>query len=651
MKKKNSIVDYAAYTLFKVTGVLLRCLPVGFSFFIGRRLGELFYFLDPRHRSLVYANLKLALGKGCCPAALRRMTLDFYRTFVQNLIEVFLVPLIDKEYLKRYVIVEGLEHIAEAFKEGKGVIFAAVHAGGWEVSNVVCANLGFSFNMFVRDQPRYPLVDGLLNSYRAQKGCKLIQRQYRTRQLVTVLKNNEAIGMTIDQGGRDGVIVKFFGRNASMSSGPIRLALKYETVILPAFFVRKKGPYVKIVIGEPFKIKRTGDDQKDLYDNLQRLVSVQEEHIRRNPAEYLWTYKVWKYGDERNILILSDAKAGHLRQAEAAAKISREIMIKKGFKVNIETVAVSFKSNLAKSLYMLAVFFSGKYACQGCLFCLRSLLEPASYEALCQAKPDLVISCGSSLAGINYLICCENRARSVVILKPSFLGAKRFNLVVMPGHDRPPRKKNIIKIEGALNLVDSSYLKRETDGLIQRGLFKKETLRPAIGLLFGGDTRVFHLENKIVLEVIKQVKFIAQTEAKDILVTTSRRTSREIELLVKREFKDYPAAKLLIIANDNNIPEAVGGILGLSEVVVVSPESISMVSEAVNSAKHVLVFNSPGLDPKHKLFLNNFSGNNYIRLVEARNLGQNIEEILSRRPLVKPLQDHLKVAEGLEKIL
>ena len=649
--KKYSLGDYAAYILFKVAGMLLRYLPAGMSFFIGRRLGDLLYFFDLKHRSLVYANLKFALGKESCPASLKHITRHFYRTFGENFIEIFLLPLVDKAYLEKYIAFEGLEQIEESFKKGKGVILASVHAGGWEIANIVTANLGFNFYLFVRDQVKYPLLEELLNSYRSQRGCKLIQRKNRTRELIQILKNNEAIGITIDQGGRLGVPVKFFGKNASMSSGAVRLALKYQAVILPVFFIRRKGPYIKIIIDKPFEVRHSADAKKDLRDNLQELVCIFEGYIRRYPKEYLWTYKVWKYSDERNIVILSDARAGHLRQAQAVAKIAGGFLNSQGLKTNVETITVRFKNNFARFLCMCSIFFSGRYSCQGCLWCLRKFLEGVTYNALKEARPDLIISCGSSLAGINFLLSRQNLARSAVILRPSFLGSRRFNLVIMPRHDRPAKAKNIVTVEGALNLIDSAYLKEETEKLIRKRIIEKGNLRPAIGLLIGGDSRAFHLDRGTVLEVIKQVKLIAQKKEKDILITTSRRTPREIELLLRSEFQNYPLCKLLIIANEDNIPEAVGGILGLSEMVVVSPESISMISEAVNSEKYVLVFDSHNLGRKHRGFLDNYAKNNYIYLVEAKELAGNIEDLLSARPAVHAPRDNLKVIEGLKKVL
>jgi len=204
-------------------------LPASAALFIGRRLGELFYVFDVRHRAIAYVNLKTAFGDKFSPCALSKITKDFYRAYGQNILEIFLIPKVDKKYIKRYVNIEGFDNIVEAFKKGKGVILLGVHAGSWELSNIICANLGFPFSLFVRAQ-KFPRLNALLNLYRAQKGCKLIQRQNETRQLIQELKANSSMGMTVDQGGRNGMLVKFFGRTASMSTGAVRLGLKYEAL-------------------------------------------------------------------------------------------------------------------------------------------------------------------------------------------------------------------------------------------------------------------------------------------------------------------------------------------------------------------------------------------------------------------------------------
>ncbi|MDD4954331.1 MAG: hypothetical protein PHG40_05455, partial [Candidatus Omnitrophica bacterium] len=186
--KKNFTADYLGCILFRLLGFFIRRTSKTAVLFLGRRFGDFFYYFDYKHKTLAYSNIKKALGDTLTPPQLNRLTREFYQTLGQNLVEIFFIPLVNKEYMRKYVRVEGQENIWSAFKKGKGVIFLAVHEGSWELSNIISANLGFPFSMLVRDQGKYPRVQELLNSYRSQQGCKLIHRQDQTRQLIEVLK-------------------------------------------------------------------------------------------------------------------------------------------------------------------------------------------------------------------------------------------------------------------------------------------------------------------------------------------------------------------------------------------------------------------------------------------------------------------------------
>lgn len=644
--KRDLLFDYLSYITLKTIGPIIRLLPVEFSLFLGRTIGTLVYYFDVKHRSLVYANIRKAFVDKFPPQQLCKITKRFYQNFGQNIIEIFLIPSVDKEYMRKHITVVGKHNIDDGFKKGKGVFLLGVHAGSWELSNIISANLAFPFCLFVRHQ-KYPRLNKLLNFYRKQKGCKIIQRQNQTRDLIEAMRNNEAIGMTADQGGKSGTAVKFLGKDASMSTGAIRIALKYDVTLLPAFYARVEGPNHKVIIEPPFEVKK----DLDIRQNLQELIHVFEKNILQYPYEYLWTYKIWKYGKEQDVLILSDGKVGHLRQAQAAANIAKDCFAQRGINVHINIVEVKFKNGAAQSALKFSCLLSGRYNCQGCLWCLKKFLNEETCRALIHMKPDMIISCGSSVAALNFILSRENLAKSIAIMRPSFLSTRRFDLVIMPQHDRPPKKRNIAVTEGALNLINKEYLQEQTARIIKSSASNLYSSALYIGLLIGGDTKKFSLTNNMVLEVIRQVKSTAQNLDADILVTTSRRTSQEIEALIKKEFTDYPRSRLLIIANERNIPEAVGGILGLSQIVITSCESISMVSEAASSKKYTFVFKTPNLGRKHVKFLNHFAGSQYIYLTEAKDLSKKIIEVWSEKPSVCIPEDNQIVRKAIAEVI
>jgi len=174
--KQNLIADYLSCILFKASSFLTFFLPLSVSLFLGRRLGDLIYFFDSRHRAVAYANIKKAVGgdDGCLPV--QRIIRRAYQAFAQNLIEISFIPRINKKYLEKYIHIENRHYVDEAFKRGKGVIFLIIHEGNWELSNIICANLGFPFLLFVRDQG-FPRLNAMLNAYRLKQGAKIIHKQ------------------------------------------------------------------------------------------------------------------------------------------------------------------------------------------------------------------------------------------------------------------------------------------------------------------------------------------------------------------------------------------------------------------------------------------------------------------------------------------
>jgi len=584
---------------------------------MARRLGDLIYLFDRKHRTIACANIRKTVAEGGDYKAAKRITRKAYQAFGQNLIEISFIPRINKEYLKKYINVVNSDHIEAAFRRGKGVIFLAVHEGDWELSNIICANLGFPFVLFVRDQG-FPRLNNLLNSYRLKLGAKIIHKDAGARQLIEIIKKNEALGMTMDQGGRSGELVKFFGKEASMSTGAVKLALKYDCSIIPTFYTRVKGPYTKVILDQVYTVSRSGDSRKDLLDNLQRLTGIYEKYIRLYPHEYLWTYKIWKYGRERELLILSDGKTGHLRQSESAAKLIIRQLGLAGIKTSLS---------------------------------IQEVKSRESRQGLISFKPDIIISAGSSISSLNYRLTRLNRAKSIVLMRPGILSLKKFDLAIIPEHDDPPARKNVVVTSGALNLIDADYLKEKSERLKGSGFIKGDLSPLCIGVLIGGDAKGFSISSRLISEVISQVRVAAEELNADILLSTSRRTPAEVEQVIKRELGGYGRCKLLVIANENNHPDVVGGILGLSSIIITSPESISMVSEAASAGKYVVVFNAQGLSKKHRRFLKNYQEKGYVYLSEAGCLADRIKEIWKNRPPVSMPQDNLKVAEALSRIL
>jgi mitochondrial fission protein ELM1 len=215
----------------------------------------------------------------------------------------------------------------------------------------------------------------------------------------------------------------------------------------------------------------------------------------------------------------------------------------------------------------------------------------------------------------------------------------------------------VVVTDGALNLIDRQYLEKQAQELsrtlqvsVPAGPASQEQ-ELAIGVLLGGDTKHFLLPPQVVNTVLEQLNKASDKINAHILATTSRRTSLQAQEIVKTQLRDWTRTKLLVIANEKNHPFAVGGIIGLSTIVVLSPESISMISEALNGTKYVVVFEAAGLSLRHRRFLENLRAGKFIFLVRPERLCDTIEQIIATRPAHASFDDRALVAQAVRKIL
>ncbi len=656
---KSFWVELLGYWAVKAFGAFIRLLPLKAALRIGKFIGTVAYYVDGRHREIAYSNIKTAFAKEKTPAEIKQITKETFQNFGRNLMELLRLPLMNLEKFRELVDIEGQENLPNALKQGKGAILLAMHFGSWEMANLLSATLGHPYKVLVKPQSKYSRLDDLLNSYRQCGGSVVLERGMGTRGFLKSLKDNEIVALVVDQGGRDGVLVPFFGREASMSVGAVRVGLKMGVPICFAVITRIGETRHRMIINEPLTLVETGDAQADLAANLQKIAGLMEKYIKAWPAEYMWFYKIWKYSKESVISVITDGKTGHLRQSEAVAGLLRSALAERGVTTQLPILSVRFKSTFREKLFTVTCLIADLFGRRGRLSLLKFCLTPESFSQLLSINSDFIISTGSSIAAVNYLLSKEHDAKSIIVLKPGILSLKRFNLVLMPSHDGVTKRwpENVVVTHGAPNLIMDSYLREQMEGLFKRYSRLKSGDNLSIGILLGGDTKDFVLTEQRIRVMLHQVMEIAEEAQADILLTTSRRTSAKIENLVMRELKKYNRCKFLIIANREPVPEAVGGILGLCDVVIVSGDSISMISEAASSGKKVIVFpvdHNKGLDfakTKHGRFLDKLNSEGYVLSSDVKNIKDSLYKLIKNKVQTKRLNDNLVVSEGLKRLI
>ncbi len=109
-------------------------------------------------------------------------------------------------------------------------------------------------------------------------------------------------------------------------------------------------------------------------------------------------------------------------------------------------------------------------------------------------------------------------------------------------------------------------------------------------------------------ELIRQIRLAATDADADVAITTSRRTPVEVVALLRTEIEaqDRPLAKFAYFPGIDAEPNPYMGLLASADALIVTPDSMSMLSEGIDSGIPVYTVPLPGLLRKEHVQLYDF---------------------------------------------
>jgi KDO2-lipid IV(A) lauroyltransferase len=281
----------AVWLILKKLGVLPRRLARGFA---ASMTGVLFS-LQPKLRKTAELNLRLAF-----PDWSEAQRKDVTRKMVRNLgwmaAEFARFPRLTRENIEKVVILEGHENFLEGQRRGKGVLYLTGHIGAWELSSFAHALYGYPLHYMARplDNER---LDALVNKYRCASGNEPIFKNESARVMLKILKDSGTVGILADQNTmpEEGVFVDFFGKSACTTTGLARVALHTGAAVVPGYaYWDESIQKYHLRFEPPVELIRTGDTERDVFENTQRFTRVIEEIIRKHPDQWVWIHQRWK---------------------------------------------------------------------------------------------------------------------------------------------------------------------------------------------------------------------------------------------------------------------------------------------------------------------------------------------------------------------
>ena len=295
MARRSTVRNAAEFAPAWLIVQILRWAPLSLARAIAAGIFGAARLLTPRWRGTAQTNLALAFPDWSAERRAKAVR-ECYRNLGANLLALSRLPRLTSRNISEWIRYDGFEHYENAIAQGRGVIFLTAHLGAWELSAAAHALYGHPMWLMVRPLDN-PLLDRLIDARRQLFGNRTIRKQDSAREVLSVLRNNGAVGILADQnaGGADGVFVDVFGRKASATKGVAQIAARTGAAVVPGFavwneaerrYVLKFYPAVALVASE--------DREADLIENTQRCQAAIERVIRECPGQWLWIHRRWK---------------------------------------------------------------------------------------------------------------------------------------------------------------------------------------------------------------------------------------------------------------------------------------------------------------------------------------------------------------------
>jgi len=218
---------------------------------------------------------------------------------------------------------------------------------------------------------------------------------------------------------------------------------------------------------------------------------------------------------------------------------------------------------------------------------------------------DVVISCGrkSVIPSIYLKKKFKNKIINIHIQEPK-VSLDNFDFVVAPEHDGLIGK-NVLTSKGAVHYLTNNELDENENYLKS----KINTQKKIVTLILGGPTRYYDYNNQVIDGIFSKIEQNFIKNNYQVIIIPSIRTPQNII----EKAKNYFDKDQIIIPNVDK--KAYLSSLKISDYIVVTCDSTSMISEAAITGKPIYVAQMPAIksNQRFKSFFNLFESLNIIK--------------------------------------
>ena len=241
-------------------------------------------------------------------------------------------------------------------------------------------------------------------------------------------------------------------------------------------------------------------------------------------------------------------------------------------------------------------------------------LQPAARAPFHPPWPDVVIAAGRRSAPVALWIKYHHPSVKLVHLMHPGISTQSFDLLVLPTHDKPETKPHILVTLGAPHALNDETLFAARARL---PLNPDRLVKPWTLICLGGNSPSGTFTLHDAEQLVAQLEPF--TREGSFLFTASRRTPPALmHHALERLRAAYPALTMEIYTPEQQDDNPYHAWLAQADRIIVTGDSVSMVSEAAYTSKPVYVFMpEKAASAKHRQFVADMVEASYVRMLEA----------------------------------
>ena len=292
---RQRIAHGTVFWLWRIAAALAQRLPHALLYPTAVGLGELAYLFWGAKRTIAKRNFSRVLSRPEGDVEVARVARRSFRNFAKYVVEIMRFPTLRPEDIERLVVIDGWEHLHEATSRGRGLIFASIHFGNFEVGGARIAD-EIPLNVIADDLANQRLMD-LLVGNRAHKNINIHSSTGAARKVLQALRRNEMVGLMMDLGPRalafDTVRTDFFGAPTDFPRVAADLARVSGAPIVVAAVRRERDNTFRGVALPPIFVDKTREATQEMQRVTEAIARSLEQLIRGSPDQWYIFRPMW----------------------------------------------------------------------------------------------------------------------------------------------------------------------------------------------------------------------------------------------------------------------------------------------------------------------------------------------------------------------